>query len=455
MGQRYNIVFSINEATVGEEYLGEFAVTDKQTGKDYTFYVRGDQDSLDPEYVDEGTVRFPHIYVEDFYEEIDKNQFKSGEDLSYYIDDRRISCGLDEILSLVDLESVDNSIIHFLKTGENEPVTMVGDGSQEGFERYIVSRETADMLIRTKDEGFTKADLIGFAETCQNVQFYLSDEIKQTLKADFEQVIGKEAFSISEAHKSLELFNSLQLPDVTTTFYKQLPEAYQTDLRYSVNVHSKPSSDKSEFELANVKIQDNLLNKSYNFAIWGDEETFAPEYLQKSEIGATHIWVRQIEDDINLKEMASVEDLKTYLDDETLHSLNIKEFFMPNLASNVAQKLVYHHLSEEPFNMRIEEPFFLQKCVPYFAAHEEVAEMAIKAKGNTLTRKDVLSFAEVVKQPQLNLDYCDLDFLEKPILQACRHSLHKPADKKMVKEIFEKLNLNTKLLRFNQLEHTR
>ena len=103
MQNRYDVVFEIKEEQVSEEYLGEFEITDKETGRSHIFYMRGDDHpdynfrTFHPQYINEGQLGHTAILTENS-NDIDLGELSDSSSLEERIEDEKEPLNIDEFV---------------------------------------------------------------------------------------------------------------------------------------------------------------------------------------------------------------------------------------------------------------------------------------------------------------------------------------------------------------------
>lgn len=249
------------------------------------------------------------------------------------------------------------------------------------------------------------------------------------------------SISFTEAHNSFKLNDELQLQHMTKRFLSQLSNEQRNMLRYEVTITPPKADAIDAYEIADITIQDHYTGNLYEYSIWSDEDTF--NYLEDNELGATYIWVRNMDDSIEFDSL-EIGQLKEVIQDGSLESLSINDFLGKTDGQFIEQAIIAHHIKDEPFEIKASNKDFLTNSVPHYIAHHDIGELAIKAKENVLSKKDILNFAKVIDNPNLEFNYCDLDYLEKPFTR--NRVNQKPKEYTAFQSVFKKLNLNIKKL---------
>lgn len=255
-----------------------------------------------------------------------------------------------------------------------------------------------------------------------------------------------QSISFTEAHNSFKLNDEMQLQHMTKRFLSQLSNEQRNMLRYEVTVTQPKANIIDAYEIADITIHDHYTGNLYEYSIWGDDDTF--NYLDDNELGGTYIWVRNMEDSIEFDSLETGQ-LKDAIQDGSLESLSINDFFGKNDGQSIEQAIIAHHIKGESFEIKASNKDFLTNSVPHYIAHHDIGELAIKAKENVLSKKDILNFAKVLDNPKLEFKYCDLDYLEKPFTRIFNRDRvnQKPKEFAAFQSVFKKLNINTKKLR--------
>lgn len=449
--QRYQGVFSINDSEIGEGYLGQINVRDTATDKDYVFYVRGEEDTLNPEYTEDGIIGKTSIYIENYFQKLDLNKFASGEELATYIDDTKEGISIDEFLSFPDSEYVTESIIQFHHTGTTEPVPLTSPVVQNLMPTYIANREIGQLLVSAREGSLSKNETLSFAATLKDVEFYVNDHAKGMVVPELMMsTLWREDLTPTEAHTLFNMFNQLDYNSAPGLYLynDNISKEKRNELRYEVNLTPPIAGEHGidAYELAEVSIKDWYTDKKYNFTVWGDDDTLSPEHVNNNEIGASYIWVSVMENDRDLNAFDNLEDLKNAIDNDSLHAMDIQEFFGDKNAALLESAILNHHLTEKPYQMNVTDTDFLTKSVPYYVGHHDIAELTLKAKDNSLTKADVLSFAKVIDNDNLNFPFSELNYLEGPFTAIYKGQKVTPKEQKAFKNVFEKLDLNLKKL---------
>lgn len=173
--ERYTIVFSINEKQIGEEYLGEFNVTDLITKKGYNFPLRGELNTFDPEFVENGEIGDTCVWVESYDKYFKPGTCKDVEALTEYIEDHKEGILLYDFLnSIEDVEHVTSEILKHYVNGESEPLHLSGLDAN-----FIVNKEIGQLLIKAAETKLSKQDILSFSDTLNGSNVKLTEDTKQ------------------------------------------------------------------------------------------------------------------------------------------------------------------------------------------------------------------------------------------------------------------------------------
>ena len=171
---RYEVVFSINEKQVSEEYLGEFNVTDLVTKKLYNFPLRGELNTFDSEFVENSEIGDTCVWVESFDKHFKPGTCNDAEELAEYIEDYKEGIQLYDFLNSEDIENVTSEILKHYVTGQSEPLHLSGLDAN-----FIVNKEIGQLLIKAAETKLSKQDILSFSDTLNGSNAKVTEDAKQ------------------------------------------------------------------------------------------------------------------------------------------------------------------------------------------------------------------------------------------------------------------------------------
>lgn len=143
--------------------------------------------------------------------------------------------------------------------------------------------------------------------------------------------------------------------------------------------------------LGDIDVTDLVTNKTYNFPLRGEENTFDPKFTNNNEIGDTCVWVEAFGRTFNPRNCKSGEELEEYIDDYK-EGISANDFLSTfEDIDLVHQTILKHHRTGQS------EAQKLSGIAGVFVANKEIGNMLIKSIEKGLNNQEMASFARDFK----------------------------------------------------------
>lgn len=297
--------------------------------------------------------------------------------------------------------------------------------TQQNAASVIVFEELTNYLLSPK-EGRTKEALKKCLVALQELQLEVPEQkkkpIEKQLLSDFKE--EQNELTVDNMQQLFELVSDVGLSNVIQSALQVVSNDDFNKIRYSVTV-SGGDFEHSE-ELATIHIKDYWGNTEMNLAVWPDDDTLNPEYIEKGNLGATYIMVYDT-------------------DSGELEPETIRDFFGEATGRDIEKSIVEAHLNGDDMHVQVKNVDFLQNYLPQRYVLNWVGEMANKAENETLTKKDVLYLARTLQRTEVEVE--GMEFLKNPFEKVLKKGILRPKEITALKEVFGALNIESSVFK--------